>query len=89
MKKELELAYERLPKLLTKFGFTKAYVRNENEDIAIVLCDQKEPLSLTKWLDFETFIKLDISRNIILLGQEQIDNLDGYLLIKGSELSDK
>ena len=88
MKKELELAYERLPKLLTKFGFKKAYVRSENENIAIILCDQKKPLSLSKWLDLETFIKLDISRNIILLGQEQIDNLDGYLLIKGSEIND-
>ena len=85
MKKEIEYAYERLPKLLTKFGFKKAYVRSENEDIAIVLCEQKEPLSLSKWLDLETFIKLDISRNVIILGQEQIDNLDGYLLIKGSE----
>ena len=89
MKKELELAYERLPKLLNKFGFAKAYVRNENEDIAIVLCEQKKPLSLATWLDFETFIKLDISRNIILLGQEQIDHLDGYLLIKGSDENDK
>ena len=88
MKKEIEFAYERLPKLLTKFGFKKAYVRSENEDIAIVLCEQKEPLSLSKWLDLETFIKLDISRNVILLGQEQIDNLDGYLLIKGSDLND-
>ena len=89
MKKELELAYERLPKLLTKFGFDKAYVRNENENVAIILCNQKEALSLSKWLDFETFIKLDISRNIILLGHEQIDNLDGYLLIKGSDINDK
>ena len=88
MKKEIEYAYERLPKLLTKFGFKKAYVRSENEDIAIILCEQKEPLSLSKWLDLETFIKLDISRNVILLGQEQIDNLDGYLLIKGSDLND-
>ena len=88
MKKEIELAYERLPKLLTKFGFTKAYVRSENENIAIVLCEQKQSLSLTSWLDLETFIKLDVSRNIILLGQEQIDNLDGYLLIKGSVIND-
>lgn len=88
MRKEIELAYERLPNLLTKFGFDKAYVRNENEDLAIVLCDQKKPLSLNTWLDFETFIKLDISRNIILLGQEQIENLDGYLLIKGSDIND-
>lgn len=88
MKKEIEYAYERLPKLLTKFGFKKAYVRSENEDIAIVLCEQKEPLSLSKWLDLETFIKLDIARNVIILGQEQIDNLDGYLLIKGSESND-
>lgn len=88
MKKEIEFAYERLPKLLTKFGFTKAYVRSENEDLAIILCDQKKPLSLREWLDLETFIKLDISRNIILLGQEQIDKLDGYLLIKGSDLDD-
>jgi hypothetical protein len=83
--KKIELAYQRLPKLLNKFGFSKAYVRNENEDLAIILCDQKKPLSLREWLDLETFIKLDISRNIIILGQEQIDNLDGYLLIKGSE----
>lgn len=88
MKKEIELAYERLPKLLDKFGFKKAYVRNENGDLAIILCDQKEPLSLREWLDLETFIKLDISRNIILLGQEQIDNFDSYLLIKGSEKND-
>lgn len=89
MKREIELAYERLPKLLTKFGFKKAYVRGENENVAIVLCEQSKPLSLSSWLDLETFIKLDISRNIILLGQEQIDNLDGYLLIKGSELNDQ
>ena len=88
MKKEIEFAYERLPKLLTKFGFKKAYVRSENEDIAIVLCEQKLPLSLSQWLDLETFIKLDISRNVILLGEEQIDNLDGYLLIKGSDQYD-
>lgn len=88
MKKEIELAYERLPKLLTMYGFKKAYVRSENEDIAIVLCEQQKPLSLSSWLDFETFVKLDISRNIILIGQEQIDNLDGYLLIKGSEIND-
>lgn len=89
MKKEIELAYERLPKLLTKFGFKRAYVRNENENLAIILCEQKQPLSLSKWLDLETFIKLDVSRNIIILGQEQIDNLDGYLLIKGSETHDQ
>lgn len=88
MRKEIELAYERLPNLLTKFGFHKAYVRNENENLAIVLCSQKKPLSLNEWLDFETFVKLDISRNIIILGQEQIENLDGYLLIKGSDLHD-
>ena len=70
MKKEIELAYERLPKLLTMYGFKRAYVRSENEYIAIVLCEQKKPLSLSSWLDFETFVKLDISRNIILLGQE-------------------
>lgn len=86
--KKIELAYERLPKLLKKFGFTKAYVRNENEDLAIILCEQKKPLSLRQWLDLETFIKLDISRNIIILGQEQIDDLDGYLLIKGSDNND-
>lgn len=84
MKKEIEAAYEKLPKLLKKFQFSKAYVRNEQDGLAIVLCDQKEPLSLSQWLDLETFIKLDISRNIILLGQEQIENLDGYLLVKGS-----
>ena len=88
MKKEIELAYERLPNILTKFGFKKSYVRSENEDIAIILCEQKKPLSLSEWLDLETFIKLDISRNVILLGQEQIDNLDGYLLIKGSDNND-
>ena len=88
MKKEIELAYERLPKLLTKFGFKKAYVRAENEDIAIVLCEQEKPLSLNSWLDLETFIRLDISRNVIFLGYEQIDNLDGYLLIKGSDKRD-
>ena len=88
MKKEIELAYERLPKLLTKYGFKRAYVRSENENIAVVLCEQIKPLSLSKWLDLETFIKLDVSRNIIILGQEQIDNLDGYLLIKGSEVND-
>lgn len=88
MKKEIELAYQRLPKLLKKFGFTKAYVRNENKDLAIILCNQKKPLSLSEWLDLETFIKLDISRNIIILGQEQIDNFDSYLLIKGSEIND-
>lgn len=88
MRKEIELAYERLPIILSKFGFEKAYVRAENENIAIVLCSQKESLSLAKWLDLETFIKLDVSRNIILLGQEQIENLDGYLLIKGSESND-
>ena len=89
MRKEIELAYERLPRLLTKFGFKKAYVRSENDDLAIILCEQSKPLSLSNWLDFETFIKLDISRNIILLGEQQIDNLDGYLLIKGSENNDK
>ena len=88
MKKELEYAYERLPKLLTKFGFEKAYVRSENEDIAIILCEQNKPLPLTAWLDLETFIKLDIARNVILLGQEQIENLDGYLLIKRSDKND-
>ena len=86
--KKIELAYERLPKLLKKFNFSKAYVRNENEDLAIILCGQKKPLSLREWLDLETFIKLDVSRNIIILGQEQIDNLDGYLLIKGSDSND-
>ena len=88
MKKEIELAYAKLPKLLNKFGFSKAYARNENENLAIILCDQKKPLSLREWLDIETFIKLDISRNIILLGQEQIDNFDSYLLIKGSDIND-
>lgn len=88
MKKEIELAYERLPKLLKKYGFGKAYVRSENEDVAIVLCDQKQPLSLNLWLDLETYIKLDISRNVIILGQEQIENLDGYLLIKRSDTND-
>ena len=82
MKKEIEYAYERLPRLLNMFGFSKAYVRGENENISIVLCDQQKPLSLSEWLDLETFLKLDISSNIIVLGQEQIDNLDGYLLIK-------
>jgi hypothetical protein len=89
MKKEIESAYERLPKLLTTYGFKKAYVRNENEYLAIVLCEQEKPLSLSAWLEFETFAKLDISRNIILIGHEQIDNLDSYLLIKGSESNDK
>ncbi len=89
MKKEIELAYERLPKLLKMYGFKKAYVRNENEDLAIVLCEQEKPLSLSSWLEFETFAKLDISRNIILIGQEQIENLDSYLLIKGSDDNDK
>ena len=84
MKREIELAYERLPKLLSKYGFSKAYVRSENEDIAIVLGDQDKPLSLANWLEFETYLRLDISVNIILLGKEQIDNLDGYLLIKGA-----
>ena len=88
MRKEIELAYERLPNLLLKFGFDKAYVRNENEYLAVVLCNQKKPPSLNEWLDFETFIKLDITRNIILLGFEQIENLDGYLLIKGSDMYD-
>lgn len=88
MKKEIEFAYERLPRLLKMFGFEKAYVRSENEDIAIALCEQKKPLSLSQWLDLETFLKLDISRNLILIGQEQMENLDGYLLIKGSDISD-
>ena len=88
MKKEIEYAYERLPRLLNMFGFKKAYVRSENEDIAIVLCEQQKPLSLSSWLDLETFLKLDISRNLIILGQEQMENLDGYLLIKGSDIDD-
>lgn len=88
MKKELELAYQMLPKLLTKFGFDRAYVRSENENLAIIFHGQHSPLTLREWLDLETFIKLDISRNIIILGKEQIDHLDGYLLIKGSDKND-
>lgn len=88
MKKEIEYAYERLPRLLKMFGFKKAYVRSENENIAVVLCEQKKPLSLSSWLDLETFLKLDISRNLIIIGQEQMENLDGYLLIKGSDIDD-
>ena len=35
--------------------------------------------------DLETLIKLDIARNVSIIGKEQEDNYDGYLLIKGSE----
>jgi hypothetical protein len=88
MKKEIELAYSRLPKLLKTYGFSKAYIKGDNESTTIVLCDQKRPLSLQEWSDFETLIKLDISRNVNLLGKEQEDNYDGYLLVKGSDKSE-
>lgn len=85
MKKEIELAYNRLPKLLGSYGFTKAYIKVESESATIVLCDQKKALSLQEWLNLETIIKLDVSRNINIIGKEQEDNFDGYLLIKGSD----
>ena len=85
MKKEIELAYNRLPKLLDSYGFNRAYIKVESESTTIVLCEQKKPLSLQDWLNFETIIKLDVSRNINIIGKEQEDNLDGYLLIKGSD----
>jgi hypothetical protein len=85
MKKEIELAYTRLPKLLNTYGFSKAYIKVDHESTRIVLCEQKKPLSLQEWCDLETLIKLDIARNVSIIGKEQEDNYDGYLLIKGSE----
>ena len=85
MKKEIELAYNRLPKLLDSYGFKKAYIKADSDTTTIVLCDQQKPLSLQEWLNFETIVKLDISRSVNIIGKEQEDNLDGYLLIKGSE----
>ena len=85
MKKEIELAYNRLPKLLVTYGINRAYVKVDNASTTIVLCDQKKPLSLQEWFDLETLIKLDISRNVNIIGNEQEDNYDGYLLIKGSD----
>jgi len=85
MKKEIELAYNRLPKLLDSYGFKNAYIKVDSDSTTIVLCEQKKSLSLQEWLNFETIVKLDISRNVNIIGKEQEDNLDGYLLIKGSE----
>ena len=85
MKKEMELAYNRLPKLLKTYGFKHAYVKVDHNSTTIVLCEQKKSLSLQEWFDLETLIKLDISRNVNIIGNEQEDNYDGYLLIKGSD----
>lgn len=85
MKKEIELAYNRLPKLLSTYGFKHAYVKVDNHSTTIILCDQKRALSLQEWFDLETLIKLDISRSVNIIGNEQEDNYDGYLLIKGSD----
>lgn len=85
MKKEIELAYNRLPKLLDSYGFKRAYIKVDSDSTTIVLCEQNKSLSLQEWLNLETLIKLDISRNVNIIGKEQEDNLDGYLLIKGSE----
>ena len=88
MKKEIELAYNRLPKLLDSYGFKRAYIKVDSDSTTIVLCEQNKSLSLQEWLNLETLIKLDISRNVNIIGKEQEDNLDGYLLIKGSDISD-
>lgn len=85
MKKEIELAYNRLPKLLNSYGFKNAYIKVDSHETTIVLCEQEKALSLQDWLNLETIIKLDVSRNINIIGKEQVDTFDGYLLIKGSE----
>lgn len=87
MRKEMELAYKRLPKMLTTFGFKKAYIRINGDIASIVVCEQTRPLTLQEWSDFETMIKLDIARNVSIIAKEQQDNLDSYLLIKGSEIN--